>query len=148
MPATPSVLFVCVKNGGKSQTAAALMRKVAGDAANPDSAGTMPGDRVNDLCAQALQEVGVDITGKHPQAHHCGDGAGRGPRGHPRQGSESRRGRGHPLRELGHRRARRPGTHERAHDRGPAIDGIEGMRLIRDDSAARVTKLAQQLHRI
>ena len=27
----PSVLFVCVKNGGKSQMAAGLMRKVAGD---------------------------------------------------------------------------------------------------------------------
>jgi arsenate-mycothiol transferase len=28
---TPSVLFVCVKNGGKSQMAAGLMRKIAGD---------------------------------------------------------------------------------------------------------------------
>jgi protein-tyrosine-phosphatase len=26
----PSVLFVCVKNGGKSQRAAGLMRKIAG----------------------------------------------------------------------------------------------------------------------
>ena len=30
-PARPSVLFVCVKNGGKSQMAAGLMRKIAGD---------------------------------------------------------------------------------------------------------------------
>ena len=29
---TPSVLFVCVKNGGKSQMAAGLMPEVAGDA--------------------------------------------------------------------------------------------------------------------
>ena len=29
---TPSVLFVCVKNGGKSQMAAALLRLRAGDA--------------------------------------------------------------------------------------------------------------------
>ena len=28
---TPSVLFVCVKNGGKSQMAAGLMTKIAGD---------------------------------------------------------------------------------------------------------------------
>ena len=28
----PSVLFVCVKNGGKSQMAAGLMRKIAGNA--------------------------------------------------------------------------------------------------------------------
>jgi protein-tyrosine-phosphatase len=27
---TPSVLFVCVRNGGKSQMAAGLMRKAAG----------------------------------------------------------------------------------------------------------------------
>ena len=27
----PSVLFVCVKNAGKSQMAAGLMRKIAGD---------------------------------------------------------------------------------------------------------------------
>jgi arsenate-mycothiol transferase len=26
---TPSVLFVCVKNGGKSQMAAGLMRKIS-----------------------------------------------------------------------------------------------------------------------
>ena len=34
---TPSVLFVCVKNGGKSQMAAGLMRKIAG-------AGSLRGD--------------------------------------------------------------------------------------------------------
>jgi arsenate-mycothiol transferase len=28
---TPQVLFVCVRNGGKSQMAAGLMRKAAGD---------------------------------------------------------------------------------------------------------------------
>ena len=28
---TPSVLFVCVQNGGKSQMAAGLMRKAAGE---------------------------------------------------------------------------------------------------------------------
>jgi arsenate-mycothiol transferase len=66
MPSTPCVLFVCVKNGGKSQMAAALMKKVAGDAINADSAGTAPGDTVNDLSAQALHEVGVDITGNTP----------------------------------------------------------------------------------
>ena len=37
---TPSVLFVCVKNGGKSQMAAGLMRKIAGDTVQVYSAGT------------------------------------------------------------------------------------------------------------
>ena len=63
---TPSVLFVCVKNGGKSQMAAGLMIKIAGDTVQVYSAGTKPGTAVNDLSAQALAEVGVDITGNTP----------------------------------------------------------------------------------
>ena len=62
----PSVLFVCVKNGGKSQMAAGLMTKIAGDTVQVYSAGTKPGAAVNDLSAQALAEVGVDITGNTP----------------------------------------------------------------------------------
>lgn len=51
---TPSVLFVCVKNGGKSQMAAELMRQLAGDSVIVHSAGTKPGSTINDLSAQAL----------------------------------------------------------------------------------------------
>ncbi len=64
---TPSVLFVCVKNGGKSQMAAGLMRQLAGDTVTVHSAGTKPGAAVNDLSAQALLEVGVDITSEKPK---------------------------------------------------------------------------------
>ena len=60
------MLFVCVKNGGKSQMAAGLMSKIAGDTVQVYSAGTKPGTAVNDLSAQALAEVGVDITGNTP----------------------------------------------------------------------------------
>ena len=62
----PSVLFVCVKNGGKSQMAAGLMRKAAGDQVDVYSAGTKPGDAVNALSAETLLEVGVDISGETP----------------------------------------------------------------------------------
>lgn len=62
----PSVLFVCVKNGGKSQMAAGLMRKTAGDAVDVYSAGTKPGTAINALSAEALLETGVDITGQTP----------------------------------------------------------------------------------
>ncbi|MGX1770439.1 arsenate-mycothiol transferase ArsC, partial [Dietzia sp. NPDC055343] len=51
MTSTPSVLFVCVKNGGKSQMAAALMRLHAGEAIEVHSAGTRPGSAVNALAA-------------------------------------------------------------------------------------------------
>jgi len=67
-PTKPSVLFVCVKNGGKSQMAAGLMRSIAGESVDVDSAGTKPGDAVNPLSAAALLEVGVDITGEVPKA--------------------------------------------------------------------------------
>jgi arsenate-mycothiol transferase len=64
---TPSVLFVCVKNGGKSQMAAGLMRKIAVDAVHVYSAGTSPGTAFNDHSAQSLAEVGVDISDQTPQ---------------------------------------------------------------------------------
>lgn len=68
MTTTPRVLFVCVKNGGKSQMASALLRQCAGDAVTVDSAGTRPGSAVNSLSAQSLHEIGIDITGETPQA--------------------------------------------------------------------------------
>ena len=63
----PQVLFVCVKNGGKSQMAAGLMKLRAGDQIDVHSAGTQPGTKINDLSAAALAEVGVDITGEQPK---------------------------------------------------------------------------------
>lgn len=64
----PRVVFVCVKNAGKSQMAAGLMRKAAGEVVAVDSAGTKPGAEINGLSAQVLQEVGVDITDQVPKA--------------------------------------------------------------------------------
>lgn len=65
--ATPSVLFVCVKNGGKSQMAAALMRHHAGDAVEVHSAGTHPGSSVNQLSADVIAEAGADMSKEVPQ---------------------------------------------------------------------------------
>ncbi len=65
---TPSVLFVCVKNGGKSQMAAGLMAKEAGDTVEVHSAGTKPGNAVNAQAAESLLEAGVDITAERPKA--------------------------------------------------------------------------------
>ena len=47
----PSVLFVCAKNGGKSQMAAALMEHHARGAVEVHSAGTKPGSKINALSA-------------------------------------------------------------------------------------------------
>ncbi|WP_263310262.1 arsenate-mycothiol transferase ArsC [Brachybacterium atlanticum] len=65
--ATPSVLFVCVKNGGKSQMAAALMRHHAGDTVAVHSAGTRPGSSINAQSAEAIAEVGADMSTAVPQ---------------------------------------------------------------------------------
>jgi arsenate-mycothiol transferase len=61
-----SVLFVCVKNGGKSQMAAGLARQIAPDV-RVDSAGTAPGTSLNALSVEALAEVGVDLSGERPK---------------------------------------------------------------------------------
>jgi arsenate-mycothiol transferase len=60
----PSVLFVCVKNAGKSQMAAGLMRKIAGDTVHAYSAGTKPGDAINRLSAQT--KLASTSLAKHP----------------------------------------------------------------------------------
>ncbi len=64
---TPVVLFICVKNGGKSQMAAALMRHDAGDSIAVHSAGTHPGRELNALSRQVIEEIGATMNGEHPK---------------------------------------------------------------------------------
>lgn len=66
-PEAPAVLFVCSKNGGKSQLAAGLMNQLAGGAVTVYSAGTKPGKSLNPQAVESLAELGVDITGEHPK---------------------------------------------------------------------------------
>jgi arsenate reductase len=64
---TPSVLFVCVHNAGRSQMAAGWLRHLAGDAVEVRSAGSLPGDQVNPAAVQAMTEVGIDISDQRPK---------------------------------------------------------------------------------
>lgn len=64
---TPSVLFVCIKNGGKSQMAAALMRQHAADHITVYSAGTNPGKVLNTESVASLQEAGATVDGEYPK---------------------------------------------------------------------------------
>ena len=59
MSPTPKILFVCVRNGGKSQMAAALAEKHAGKRLEIHSAGTEPGTSINAESAASLEEVGA-----------------------------------------------------------------------------------------
>ena len=63
----PSVIFICVSNGGKSQMAAALAEKHAGDRLEIHSAGTNPGTALNQESVQAIAEVGADMSGGVPK---------------------------------------------------------------------------------
>ena len=63
----PSVLFVCVHNAGRSQMAAALLSRMAGDRIEVRSAGTEPADQINPGAIAAMAEVGIDIAREFPK---------------------------------------------------------------------------------
>jgi protein-tyrosine-phosphatase len=64
---TPSVLFVCVHNAGRSQMAAGFLRDIAGDRIEVRSAGSMPADQINPIAVEAMSELGIDITSEQPK---------------------------------------------------------------------------------
>jgi arsenate reductase len=64
---TPSVLFVCVHNAGRSQLAAAWLTHLAGDRVEVRSAGSAPAAAVNPAAVAAMAEVGIDIAAETPK---------------------------------------------------------------------------------
>lgn len=64
--ATPTVLFLCVHNAGRSQMAAGLLEKYAAGRIIVRSAGSAPADSLNPSVVTAMAEVGVDLTGRMP----------------------------------------------------------------------------------
>ena len=132
----PNVLFVCQKNGGKSQMAAALLRAAAGDTVEVYSAGTKPGAALNAQSVDALAELGIDVGDEYPKAItaelvSAADVVGV-------LGSEAQ------VDEV-------PGTAletwitDEPSERG--IEGMERMRLVRDDIRARVDDLRARLEK-
>jgi arsenate reductase len=61
------VLFLCRHNAGRSQMAAALLERLAGDRVVVHSAGSEPEDVLNPAVVSALDELGIDITSRRPQ---------------------------------------------------------------------------------
>lgn len=129
----PTILFVCVKNAGKSQLAAALMRQRYGDQVQARSAGTRPGGTLNAESMAALEEVDATIVGEHPKPVDQQVVAGAdlvvllGPEVELDTDTTA---------------VQRWVTDEPSH-RG--IQGMERMRLVRDDIADRVAALGEQL---
>ncbi|WP_280461037.1 arsenate reductase ArsC [Nocardia carnea] len=64
---TPTVLFVCVHNAGRSQMAAGFLTHLAGDAIEVRSAGSAPAGTLNPTAVAAMAEVGIDIAGRSPK---------------------------------------------------------------------------------
>jgi protein-tyrosine-phosphatase len=62
-----TVLFVCVRNSGRSQMAEAFFNRIAEGKARAYSAGTHPTDRIDAVVVEAMREVGIDISGNKPK---------------------------------------------------------------------------------
>ena len=67
MTDTPTVLFVCIHNAGRSQMAAGYMRALSGGAVEVRSGGSEPGDQINPTAIAAMAEEGIDISAAIPQ---------------------------------------------------------------------------------
>jgi arsenate reductase len=64
---TPSILFVCVHNAGRSQMAAGFTAALGGGRVRVLSAGSEPADAINPTAVAAMEEVGIDIAGTKPR---------------------------------------------------------------------------------
>jgi arsenate reductase (thioredoxin) len=62
-----TVLFVCLHNAGRSQISQALLERIAGDRHTALSAGTTPAERVHPEVAEAMRELGIELSGRTPR---------------------------------------------------------------------------------
>ena len=62
----PSVIFVCVHNAGRSQMSAGWARHLGGGRLLVFSGGSAPSEAVNPRAVEAMNEVGIDISGAFP----------------------------------------------------------------------------------
>lgn len=65
---TPTVLFLCVHNAGRSQMALGWFKHVAAETARAYSGGSEPADAINPVAVEAMAEAGIDITREYPKA--------------------------------------------------------------------------------
>jgi arsenate reductase len=62
------VLFVCVRNAGRSQMAQAFFERYGPDDVVAESAGTAPAHEISPVVVEAMRESGIDISGRRPKA--------------------------------------------------------------------------------
>ena len=61
------VLFVCVHKPGRSQMAEAFLNSAGDCSLLATSAGTIPSEHINPVVAEAMLEVGIDISANSPK---------------------------------------------------------------------------------
>src|SRR5512133_2891641 len=61
------VLFVCTQNAGSSQMAQAFFERHAPDDVRAESAGAEPAEAVHPIVIEAMNEVGIDLSGRQPK---------------------------------------------------------------------------------
>lgn len=66
MAHTPSVLFVCVHDAGRSQMAAGFLRALAGDRIEVRTGGSEPASALNAAAVAVMAEIDIDISGARP----------------------------------------------------------------------------------
>ncbi len=63
----PEVLFLCVHNAGRSQIAAALLARQAGDRVVVHSGGSAPSEALHPAVVAVMGEWGIDISAEQPK---------------------------------------------------------------------------------
>jgi len=63
----PAVLFLCVHNAGRSQMAAGFMTALSKGEIEVLSAGSAPKDSINPVAVAAMAELGIDISNNQPK---------------------------------------------------------------------------------
>ena len=64
----PTVLILCTGNSCRSHMAEGILKSVAGESLNVQSAGSNPAGYVHPLAIKALGEIGIDIS-SHSSKH-------------------------------------------------------------------------------
>ena len=67
MTHTPTVLFVCIHNAGRSQMAAGYLRHLSEGRVDVLSAGSAPAETINNAVREAMLEEGIDLSAEKPK---------------------------------------------------------------------------------
>jgi protein-tyrosine-phosphatase len=63
----PQILFVCLRDAGRSPMAAAFARSLSGGAVDVLSAGSAPAGEIHATVNEAMRELGIELTDAYPK---------------------------------------------------------------------------------